>query len=57
MKPDYTGRAGGQFVMETPHHAGNFGKNKTVNGGRTVSADCVTIAQKCSGHPIKLPHE
>ena len=49
MKPDYTGRAGGQFVMETPHHAGNFGKNKNgkwwQNGISRLCKDCAKVVR------------
>ena len=47
MKPDYAGRAGGQFVVVTHHDTGNFGKITNgkwwQNGISRLCKDCAKV--------------
>jgi hypothetical protein len=47
MKPDYAGRAGGQFAVVTHHDTGNFGKITNgkwwQNGISRLCKDCAKV--------------
>jgi hypothetical protein len=49
MKPDYAGRAGGQFVVVTHHDMGSFGKMTNgkwwQNGISRLCRDCAKVVR------------